>query len=206
MFQGFKPLDSKPVQEQYRGLFDPCNQRFMPRAAAEADPSFKQLIPYIIVADPADDDVLTYWRGGGGGEKRLHGKRSIGIGGHINPGDSTGDGCSTDHYLNGMVRELTEELIFAPEPDIIAPPVLGLLNDDSNEVGSVHLGVVHYLELPEGCQVRAREPEIFELEFCWLSQLTAHRHAFETWSQLCIDELNTRAQMAKSAEQCRTTG
>jgi len=206
-FQGFQPLDATSAQERYRPLFDVRNQHFMPRAEAEADPNFKQLIPYVLVVAPLEG-IVTYWRGTAGGEDRLHGKRSIGFGGHINPEDTDVAGCDGDPYLAGLVREIQEELRLEPEPDLVAPAVLGLINDDSNEVGKVHLGVAHYLHLPHGCVVQAREPEILLLEYQWLDRCCINRSEYEPWSQLCLDELKSRLQMAVMAarDACSITG
>lgn len=156
------------------------------RAAMELDPSFKQLIPYVVMQwrDPSDgiDKIFTYTRGGGGGESRLHAKRSIGVGGHISSVDAQG---SDDPYTSGMKRELDEEVtIDSPYVDQRE----GLLYDPSNEVGRVHLGVVHrfLLERPE---VSSNEPELAEGEFLSVEQLLEQFDRLETWSQLCLKAL-----------------
>ena len=152
----------------------------------ELDPDFKQLIPYVIMQwhDPSDgvDKVFTYTRGGGGGESRLHAKRSIGVGGHISSVDAEG---SDDPYTAGMKRELSEEVtIDSPYVDQRE----GLLYDPSNEVGRVHLGVVHrfLLDRPE---VSSNEAELAEGEFLSVAQLTEQFDCLETWSQLCLKAL-----------------
>lgn len=156
---------------------------YRPRGEMESDPSFKQLIPYVVMqwTDPADGllKVFTYTRGGGGGETRLHAKRSIGVGGHISQEDAQGD---EDPYTTGMRRELDEEVtIGAPYVDHRE----GLLYDPSNDVGKVHLGVVHrfVLERPE---VTSNEPELAEGEFLTIDQLHQQYDRLETWSQLCL--------------------
>jgi predicted NUDIX family phosphoesterase len=188
-FEGFQPIHPK-----YLPLFNEANHKFVARDLAEHDPSLKQLIPYVVIW--GDNGVETYWRGRGMGEQRLHGKRSIGFGGHINPVDAE-EGTP---YERGLARELEEELIFDPAPATVTPYVIGLINDDSTEVGRVHLGVVHHLDLNATHTIRPREPDILDLEFLFLEELVAHREQFEPWSQFCIDELVMQAQMAASAE------
>ncbi len=159
--------------------------RFVPRAAAEDDPSLKQLIPYVILC--SQDLVLSYVRGTRAGEKRLVGQRSIGIGGHINPADDMplfGDPRQT--YLAAVEREVAEEIhVDAPHTDHIA----ALINDDSNAVGSVHLGVVHVWHLHEPA-VRKREQMITQLEFLTLDALRDVRDTMETWSSICLDHID----------------
>ncbi|MHC4213967.1 MAG: hypothetical protein ACYSWP_11395, partial [Planctomycetota bacterium] len=122
-------------------LFSPGVLRFMPRSQAEEDPSFKQLIPYVIMC--FDGKYLSYVRGKRAGETRLVAKRSIGIGGHINPVDNEVPLFGTDFkeiYFSAVEREVAEEVnVESAHTDRI----VALLNDDSNEVGQVHLGIVH---------------------------------------------------------------
>src|SRR5438309_6873054 len=105
-FQGF----CGEVDRYFRGLLDPAHTSYRPRSAMEQDPSFKQLIPYVIFRyrNSASETLLfQYTRGKGQGESRLHAKRSIGIGGHI----SADDAIQTSAYEEGMRRELEEEVI-----------------------------------------------------------------------------------------------
>ena len=158
---------------------------FQPRGPMESDPSFKQLIPYVLLqwTDPAGEPQLfTYTRGGGSSETRLHAHRSVGIGGHISAEDAA-DGA--DPYTRGMQRELDEEVrIDSPYTDYRE----GLLYDPSNEVGRVHLGVVHrfVLQRPE---VRSNEAELAEGEFVGVAQLKQSADQLETWSRLAIEAL-----------------
>jgi predicted NUDIX family phosphoesterase len=162
----------------------PENNSFLKRGIAEYDPSFKQLIPYTLLV--CGETVLHYTRGGGGGEARLHAKGSIGIGGHINPTDLAEDGHMTRKaYLTGMQREMTEELeIGAP----FTNHMVALLNDDSNDVGKVHLGIIHVLRLEEPL-VNAREDDIVEPVFLSVAELKARHDRLETWSQRCVEYL-----------------
>jgi len=158
---------------------------YRPRGAMELDPNFKQLIPYVVLqwTDPADGlaRIFTYTRGGGG-ESRLHAKRSIGVGGHISREDAGG---ADDPYTTGMRRELEEEVsIGSPYIDQRE----GLLYDDSNEVGRVHLGVVHRFVL-ESPLVSSNEAELAEGEFLTVEELRSQFERLETWSQLCLEAL-----------------
>ena len=170
--------------DRYMNAFlDPAHNLFLPRSAAEDDPTHKQLIPYLVLRHGSR--VLCYTRGGGGGEARLHAKQSIGIGGHINDGDTHAAHFDRDAYHRGVERELHEEL------QIAAPyrqRIVALLNDDSNAVGQVHLGVVHLVDL-QSDNVRAKEDAISDPVFLTVSQLSAQRDRLETWSQICLGGL-----------------
>lgn len=168
-------------------LFAPGVPRFMPRPLAEKDPGFKQLIPYVLMT--CQGKYLTYVRGKRAGETRLVGNRSIGIGGHINPVDDAAPLFRSDFrdlYEAAVEREVSEEV--AVEAGHI-DHVVALLNDDSNDVGQVHLGVVHCWVL-DAPQVSRREQMITQMEFMGLDELRAVRDQMETWSQLCLDGLD----------------
>jgi predicted NUDIX family phosphoesterase len=179
-FQGF----CGDTERYLKGLLDPAHTSYRPRSAMEQDPSFKQLIPYVIFRyrDPAGQTLLfQYTRGKGQGEARLHAKRSIGIGGHI----SADDAAQASAYDEGMRRELAEEVIInTPYSSQLA----GLINDDESEVGRVHLGVVHLFDV-ERPAVQPRETEIIEAGFRPLGDLLADLAKFETWSQICLKAL-----------------
>jgi len=182
MYQGLI-LD---VARYLHKLFAPGILRFMPRPQAEADPAYKQLIPYVIMSN--DGKYLTYVRGRRAGEKRLVGNRSIGIGGHINPVDNKlplFDTDSREMYRSAVEREVAEEVSIEANH---ADRIVALLNDDSNEVGSVHLGVVHYWSL-DAPKVSRREQMITQMMFMSPAELHEVRDSMETWSQLCLDKL-----------------
>lgn len=158
---------------------------FQPRSQMETNPRYKQLIPYVLLQwTDAEGTVklFTYTRGGGSGEARLHSKRSVGIGGHISREDAA-DGA--DPYATGMERELAEEVQLQSG---YAASLDGLIYDPSNEVGQVHLGVVHrfMLERPE---VKSNESDLAEGGFVSIDQLKADMDRLETWSQLAIAAL-----------------
>ncbi len=157
--------------------------RFMDREAAEQDPSFKQIIPYGIFMH--DGKILHYTRGGSGGEARLHDKGSLGIGGHINPIDNQGDSSiSIATYMAGVDREVREEITLK---GACAQRVIGAINDDTNDVGAVHLGIVHLFEL-ESDSVSSNESALANLSFKSLEELESPElfDRLETWSQLAL--------------------
>ena len=167
-------------------LLDPELTSWRLRASVEEDPSFKQLIPYCLLSHRGPDGVVKYFaytRGGGQSEARLRAKRSVGIGGHISSTDGEyGDDTS---YDAGMRRELDEEVAIV---GTWKARCAGLINDDSNAVGSVHLGIVHILELAKPA-VSSRESELVECGFETLEALLAARERFESWSQITLDAL-----------------
>lgn len=151
---------------------------FMDRPLAEESPAFKQLIPYVVLRD--GPRTLLLERTEGGGDPRLHRKASIGVGGHLNPIDD-GD----DPLAAGLHREWSEELVADWEPEF---GLIGLLNDDSNAVGSVHLGVVFMVEA-DGRGVEVREHEKLIGRFATLPEVRAAWDRMETWSRLVAEHL-----------------
>lgn len=159
------------------------NNFFMPRTQAENDPSHKQIIPYALIAH--GDRVVHYVRGKKAGEQRLVAKGSIGIGGHMNDTDESLFAWDETAYRAGVEREVNEEIaIESPFEDRI----VALLNDDTTEVGRVHLGVVHVFALAEPT-VQKREAMITNLSFRDRAELQVLRENLETWSQICVDNL-----------------
>ncbi len=186
MFQGL----TFDIERYLSKIFVQSVPRFMARSKAEKDPSFKQIIPYVIMA--SDGRYLNYVRGTRAGETRLVGNRSIGIGGHINPVDDM-PLFNTDFYetyLAAVEREVAEEVAVETTH---TDRIVALLNDDSNEVGSVHLGVVHYWVMDEP-KVSKREQMITQMDFKTLDELQKVRDTMETWSGLCVDGLEKMAE------------
>jgi predicted NUDIX family phosphoesterase len=180
VFQGF----SADVDRYLPAILDKRNNSFQPRARAESNPNFKQIIPYVVVTD--GNSVLHYVRGKKAGEQRLVAKGSIGIGGHINNNDPTLFTDDSQAFQEAVKREACEELTIQGTFD--AKPV-GLINDDSTEVGRVHFGVVHVLfRTPE--KVKKNEQVITQVEFIAIEELKKRREQMESWSQLCLDNLD----------------
>src|SRR5258708_36365436 len=178
-FQGF----SAHVDRYLPSLLDRENNFFVARSSAETDPSLKQIIPYALIV--ADGQILRYRRGKSSGEQRLVAKYSIGIGGHMNDQDEGLFALDHQAYLAGVQREIDEE-IQIPNPR--SHRIVGLINDDSTEVGQVHLGVVHVVQLPTAVATK-RESAITEIGFLTPAELLAERDSLEGWSQICLDHL-----------------
>ncbi|MGH2462187.1 MAG: NUDIX domain-containing protein [Candidatus Limnocylindria bacterium] len=152
--------------------------RWLDRAQAEQDPSHKQVIPYVVVRDA--DRVFLMERTDAGGDPRLHRRASIGVGGHLNPVD---DG--PDPLASGLQREWDEELQADWEPEFTP---IGLLNDDRNPVGSVHLGIVFEVQAA-GRPIDVRERSKLSGHLASLDEVRAAWDRLETWSQLVADSL-----------------
>src|SRR5947209_4472505 len=175
-FHGF----TADVVRYLPALLDPAHLQFRPRAEVEDDPSWKQLIPYVVLRH--GDRLFHYTRGRQATEARLHALRSVGVGGHVSETDAAG---AADPYRTGMRRELGEEVeIFGP----FTEKLLGLIHDDRTPVGAVHLGIVHVLTLTSEA-VRPREAGLAGAGFAPLAELWAGRAAFETWSQFVLEAL-----------------
>jgi predicted NUDIX family phosphoesterase len=176
-----------------REIFAQGVPRFIPRSQAEKDPSHKQLIPYVIMVHQGK--YFSYVRGRRAGESRLVGNRSIGIGGHINPVDWTLFSAEPyQTYLEAVKREVAEEVIVE---STYTDNVVALLNDDSNEVGSVHLGIVHYWNL-DAPKIDKKEQMITQMAFMTPEELQQVRDTLETWSQKCLDGLTQMKEHAES--------
>jgi predicted NUDIX family phosphoesterase len=179
-FQGFQADTETYLAE----LLKSEHASYRPRAEMEEDPSFKQLIPYVVFqhTDQSETRLFAYTRGSGQGEKRLRRKRSIGVGGHICV-DDVAQGQSP--YEEGMRRELDEEVAIGSP---YTAKCVGLINDDETEVGRVHLGVVHVFDLQEP-RVHSREDDLAESGFVPVSEIMNELESFETWSQICLRSL-----------------
>lgn len=152
---------------------------FRPRPEMEEDPSYRQIIPYVVLT--RGDEVLVLRRLKKGGEKRLHGLLSIGVGGHINPVDEAGRG---EVLMRGLRREVSEEVEIGSELSL--EPV-GVINEETNEVGSVHLGFMFRMEVSG--EVRVRETE--KIEGLWVkkSELASLREQMEGWSKIAMEAI-----------------
>jgi len=166
---------------------------FLERRQAELDSSFKQIIPYTLVLHR--EQVLLLRRLSKRGEARLHGKLSIGVGGHINPIDGPAPGgaggvAGGDILDAGCRRELEEEIEIRC-PYTLAP--VGIINDDASDVGSVHFGLVNVARC-ERAEVGIREAEVLEGQFVGRAELEELARTeggrFETWSALIIERLD----------------
>ncbi len=179
----FQGLNFEP-EKYLRAILSRGRNFFIPRPEAETNPAYKQIIPYALIA--FEKTVLHYVRGKKAGEQRLVAKGSIGIGGHMNETDESLFVMDEQAYRAGVEREVNEEIkIDSP----FADRIVALLNDDSTEVGRVHLGIVHIFKLKEP-KVQKREAMITGLTFLTKEELMARRELLENWSQICLDSLD----------------
>ncbi|TKJ44368.1 hypothetical protein CEE36_01095 [candidate division TA06 bacterium B3_TA06] len=177
-FQGFRSDDGTLLEQ----ILASGKARFIERAKAEEDPSFKQLIPYVVMV--WSDKILFYVRGKKTEEGRLRSLGSVGIGGHISVTDhSLFERDIREVFAAGLGREVAEEVDVQTE---FAERVAGLINDDSNPVGRVHLGILVIWKLAKPKVVK-KERSITSLEFLTLEELRKRRETLETWSQIVID-------------------
>ena len=179
----FQGLNFEP-EKYLKAILSRGSNFFIPRPEAENDPAYKQIIPYALLS--FENTVLYYVRGKKAGEQRLVAKGSIGIGGHMNETDESLFAMDEQAYRAGVEREVNEEInIETPFEDRI----VALLNDDSTEVGRVHLGIVHIFKLKEP-KVQKREAMITGLSLLTKQELMARRESLETWSQICVDAID----------------
>ena len=175
-FHGLRPADGAALDTLRVAVM--THGMYLDRPVAEDDPSHKQLIPYVVVRDGAS--VFLMHRTDAGGDPRLHGRASIGVGGHLNPVDE-----GEDALMAGLRREWDEELVTDWEPRF---ELVGLLNDDTNPVGAVHLGVVFTVEA-DGRAVAVREHDKLVGAFAVADEVAASWERLETWSSLVAREL-----------------
>src|ERR1700744_5551327 len=166
-----------------------ANITYLNRSEAEQDKRYKQLIPYALII--YGDRILRYRRGKGGQETRLHGLYSVGVGGHISEED-TGLFSKGPGYHEAMKRELMEEVAI----DVTKEMAVAVINDDSTDVGYVHLGIVHVVYVADEAIANGRSG-IVGAEFVSISEAVKNPGAYESWSSYCLENLN--ALLAKAS-------
>ena len=182
-FQGFTADVSRYLPHLLEGEY----LDYRPRGQMEDDPNFKQLIPYALFQWTDSNGVVhlfEYERGSGQGERRLHAKRSVGVGGHISSLDASA-GVIHDVYREGMRRELSEEVVIDTQ---YSERIVGLINDDETPVGQVHLGVVHLCDV-ERPNVQPLEADILDAGFRPVSHILPRLATFESWSEIVVRAL-----------------
>jgi predicted NUDIX family phosphoesterase len=171
------------TQDYLSYLLSPHNNLFLRRTQAEQDTRYKQLIPYVVLR--YKDSVFSYVRGKKSSESRLVAMRSIGVGGHIEPVDQSLFSSDRDMYLEAARREVSEEVrLDSPYYESI----VALINDDSTDVGKVHLGIMHIWDLAEP-KVTKREGLITQAGFVQIESLKANLEELETWSRIALQVL-----------------
>ena len=151
---------------------------FLPRSVAEFDENYRQIIPYVVMMSKGK--VLLLRRTTRQGEKRLHNKYSLGVGGHINDTDAFSDLWET--FKKGMEREIDEEV----EAEIKELKYIGLINETSTEVSRVHLGVA-YIAKVEFHDLK--EKDKFEIQWIHFEELCKKDWGLEGWSKLVLKEI-----------------
>jgi predicted NUDIX family phosphoesterase len=164
------------IREDHTPILDAITNRhsFMARVTAESAPEFKQIIPYVVIRH--DQSFFLLKRTTKQAEARLHHKMSLGIGGHINP--------DTPTVLGGLKKELEEEVAVRSPYSL---QFIGIINDDTTDVGRVHLGAVYVLE-PQEPDVTVLETDKMSGAWTHRTQLGSFRVAMETWSQIVYDQ------------------
>ena len=174
-----KEIENGIITEDVLGIYELArnNFSFMVRSEAEVAHDYKQIIPYVIVT--YDDKYLLFRRKQKQTEARLHDKFSLGVGGHINPLEQ----ADSDVILAGLYREFHEELSLE---GYSVPKFIGIINDDSNDVGKVHLG---FLFLVSATSNKYSLPESDKMTAEWVSKedLVLYYDKMETWTQLFCD-------------------
>ncbi|MCG7338484.1 NUDIX domain-containing protein [Staphylococcus sp. ACRSN] len=179
-FNGFLDKNSNKGQ----AIFDTLHHYEVKRRGdMEEDPTYKQLISYCILENE-HDEILVYERLSGGGEARLHGQSSIGVGGHMN--DVKGADSINEVLRVNAQRELEEEVgLSSQKSQNLA--YIGFINDDTNEVGKVHMGVVFKINVSSK-DVEAKETDTLRIK--WVDQAKIDNYDdFETWSALILQAL-----------------
>ena len=155
------------------------------RGQCENNPNFKQIIPYCFIT--VGDLFFVYKRLSGGGEARLHDLASIGIGGHINP--ENGAMSISQTITNNLLREIQEEVILGISlSNFSMPKFVGMINDDSNDVGKVHFGLVYHVKLPPFTALCTREKDVLAGEKMSEGQVAAIEK-WENWSKLVLNKI-----------------
>jgi len=150
------------------------------RSEVEDDPTFQQVIPFVVFRH-GDRYFLTR-RLKASSEKRLRQLYSLGLGGHINPGDVSADG---DPVMDGLRREFEEEVEYAGE---FQATLLGLINDESSPVSKVHLALAFLVD-GSSPEISIRETEKLAGELLTLEEMRMYYLEMESWSQIVYDRL-----------------
>jgi predicted NUDIX family phosphoesterase len=194
VFQGL----SLAVERYLPVVTAPANVLYLNRSEAEQDRRYKQLIPYALIV--SNGKILRYRRGKGGQETRLHGLYSVGVGGHISEEDNGLFSSSQLGYNEAMRRELMEEVAI----DVTKEAAVAVINDDSTEVGYVHLGVVHIVIVTNEAVAGSRSG-IVGPEFVPLAEAMKNPEAYESWSRFCLENLEQLIARATAPDQAAAT-
>lgn len=157
---------------------------FKPRYILEEDSSYKQIIPYAVIC--CNDEVYLFHRTKKQTEVRLHNLFSLGVGGHMNP---FGVNLDVSYMRHELEREMNEEVIVNSDCSIESIVPVGFINDDTNEVGKVHLGILYNLNISNKL-IEINEKD--KMTGLWVrkSELKDYYAQMESWSKLYVDHLD----------------
>lgn len=179
-FQGYLELEDERAKEINGNITNILVKR---RGDMEEDVSYKQLITYALVQDQETGDYLVYERLSKSGEKRLVGTQSVGVGGHTN--EIEGLKVLDDLLRENAYRELQEELILNEDVTLTR---IGLVNDDVNAVGEVHVGVIYRAEVSSKSKVENGEPDNHSIGWSSIEELFKNEY-LEDWSRIIVKEV-----------------
>jgi predicted NUDIX family phosphoesterase len=162
-------------------LLNPANWLFIEKVEAETLTEFKQLIPYVVCI--FKDNVFTYRRSVTHADPRLTELYSIGLGGHISKADFN---INSNAYQIGFQREIREEVKINCR---YSDSIIGIINDDSNDIGKMHIGIIHLFSLERKSIIPLKET-MLEAKFLSKIDLIKRVETFEAWSQICINNLD----------------
>jgi predicted NUDIX family phosphoesterase len=160
---------------------------FVPRSLAEEDPRFRQLIPYIVLAN-TEGKIAVYRRGATGGEARLHDRLTLGFGGHVDVSDAFVVGEEFDAKMTLQMatqREIQEEL--ATRITVKDVVDVGLIISDADDVSRVHLGLVQVWTIDSS--IEAGEACILDIEWHTVQDLISRKDRMENWSRIVCEAL-----------------
>jgi len=164
-------------------ILDPKNLEWIPRNIAEQDENYKQIIPYCVIT--CANRTFSYSRTKKGNESRLHSMKSIGVGGHI---ERTKDKSTEESYEYSMWRELEEE-IGLNKSYVKSNKIIGIINDDSDSVGRVHLGIVHHIKVNSTDFINNIENKLSNAGWEFTGYLNKGISGWENWSFFVINDL-----------------
>tara|TARA_R110000851_G_scaffold39729_7_gene100736 strand:+ start:11515 stop:12147 length:633 start_codon:yes stop_codon:yes gene_type:complete len=168
---------------ELEAAIDKVLPRWLVRHEAENEPSFKQLIPYCVIRKR--DKFLTYARAKGSGEERLLGNRSVGFGGHVDEDEEVEDTTNSGLIGYAAARELEEE-IGLQDKDVLKAFAAGVINNDKDEVGKVHLGILIQFEVADSWEPTQLEAGVADLKWQTIDELFETSESYEVWSQMII--------------------
>jgi len=183
MLKKYDYFEGMIIKDRAKNLRDKLliseNMFYIDRDEAENNANYKQIIPYCLIS--RGDETFCYQRSKSGSENRLHDLWSLGVGGHVNPCD----GLTNESITNACKRELEEEVSFS---NLKNAGFVGLINDDSDSVNSVHFGIVYHVKLNENSYFNVKEDALSNGSFLKTAELKNEYKNWEKWSNFILEE------------------